>query len=287
MINYPAEWNKWAHNIDYSELLSYKKRPTKFLHSEQDNYLVKLQQQHGHGVEYVVEKSVSDDLSVASVGNVKFSDISWPSVSMEVYFEDPEIPSILIQRVRPEIIAKTTSDFGWKIRYIKEEFDQINVMTQDKNSHGMYVQFETDEFDAWLTGSGPKPVMEMDTLTILQANGLRDLVMLAYKVLLYASVPQLAPKKVTNRDLHHGGKSGVKGRAARPMFHVIDLPRQYREQKESVTRGGTRKFRGRHGHFHHYRAGRFVNKQGTFDYWPPVLGPDGTLPKIKYRVKSI
>ena len=44
--------------------------------------------------------------------------------------------------------------------------------------------------------------------------------------------------------------------------------------------------RNKHGHFHHYRDERFVNRKGTFDYWPPVLGPDGTLPKIKYRIRK-
>ena len=243
------------------------------------------------GVEYIVEKRVSDDLRNTELGNFRFNDLAWPCGSIEMYFEDPRLPSVLIQR-------RTHAEFLVEIKDLPviphlhnpdlKDAVFVRILVQDKDT-AMQLNLSTEMIDAWAVTGGSIPTMaggyaEFDAE---ESQGLHALVVLAYKVLVYASIPQLAPKPVTKNDLHYGGRPGVKGRPARPMLKVVDLPRQYRTAKETATRESKgHAFRGRHGHFHSFRAERFVNKKGSTDYWPPVLGPDGTLPKIKYRVRK-
>ena len=289
-----ALWKGWASNIDYENVTDPKRRegtkraliglPSAFAH-----YYLKLEQQRLYGVQYVVQKRVTDDLAHASVGNVKFSDIAWPSTSMEVYFEDPAIPTLLIQRMNERLFRELCRDWPITTEPAPKEYEVISVTVQLPGAE-LHICYSPSEIGKWLVEGNtyrlPRDKGYVD-MSEQEEQGLRDLTMLAYKVLVYASVPQLAPKVVGKKELRNGGKPGVHGRPACPIFHVVDLPRQYRESKEATTKQTTKKFRGRHGHFHHFRSECFVNKKGTFDYWPPVLGPDGTLPKIKYRVKKL
>ena len=290
-------WKGWGKNIDYSVVVDPDMRQwvLEVEYNEKSSFtfsVIHMEKQRLEGVNYVVEKRVSDDLLDASLGNINFSNIPWPSNSIEMYFEDPAIPTLLIQKFTKEEIHATAGKFNMPTQGIIESMPSGEIIWSYVHSGKGYLHLSQtpDVLNGWVCGvpvdSGTKGTCFKEAPSA-QENANRELLLLAYKVLLYAAVPQLAPSKVTSKSLRFGGKPGVKGRPDRPIYRVVDLPKVYREGKVAqVIKFAGKVFRGRHGHFHHYRSDVFVNKQGTFEYWPPVLGPDGTLPKIKYKVRK-
>ena len=287
-------WKGWAHNLDYcltdrkfSEAV--KRMPESVKKTSFILDMFSMFHQKKSGVTYVVEKQVSDELLNSSVGNVKFSDIMWPSTSIELYFEDLSIPSMLLQQVDDTVIKQMSGASGVKLDKASwgNGMASIWIFTQSNDRSLRSFQSEKNMNEWLMETNSEAESLQFDAQSTEESSALRELSMLAYKVLIYSAVTQLAPKRVHPLSLNHGGKPGVKGRPDRPIYRVVDLPKVYRESKQaSVKKASTKAFRGRHGHFHHYRSDFFVNKQGTFEYWPPVLGPDGTLPKIKYRVRK-
>ena len=306
-----AMWKGWSKNIAYDTIPADKtKRQEAFARhfsasrdwtrpwTDTDMVALYLAYHIDQGVNYVVQKRVSDDLGASSIGNVNMEDIAWPCNSLEVFFEDPALPTVVLQRLDPPTRKEIflLSGRPWKDGVLGQSknvrFSVIMACTEKGVTLLSLLSLAEEDCNEWLKGDlqlrseradcAPKDWdRETSDLAVRTATAL------ALKVLIYAGVPQLAPKQVGKNTLHHGGKPGVKGRPNRPIFHVVDLPRQYREKMDAATRGKSKAFRGKHGHFHHYRDDYFVNKKGTFEYWPPVLGPDGTLPKIKYRVRKL
>jgi hypothetical protein len=125
-------------------------------------------------------------------------------------------------------------------------------------------------------------------LEIEERKVLQFMALLAYKVLVFASIPQFRPKETSKKELHFGGKPGVCGRPRRPMFKVLYLPSQ-RKEKEDYRRaenGAHHEFKGRRGFFRFYQDERFVSLKGQRRFIPPVPGPDGAYPKRKFKVTS-
>ena len=290
-------WQGWNKNINYPRIdqLQMWQQAIRSGHgcdSDLFLYLMLTKQTLG-GCQYVVQKRVTDDLMNTHLGNIRFADLMWPCDSIEMYFEDPNLPTIILQRrtfrqFEQELEQHKLPAIA-QLKHAKPDDMFVRVLSE-RGVYALQVNLTSVMFDHWAMAGGPVPTMEggFESFDSQEVAGLHALSLLAYKVMVYAAIPQLAPQQVTKRALHYGGRPGVRGRPATPILHVVDLPRQYRADKEKSTREGVgHSFRGRHGHFHTFRSKVFVKKRGTTDYWPPVLGPDGTLPKVKYRIRKL
>ena len=255
--------------------------------------ILMLMRQMEAGIEYVVEKRVSDDLVLSDIRDLRFAELPWPCGSVEFYFEDPAIPTVMLQRRAPGDLKTELAKFpGGALRdVVAYPALMVRMMVQEQNAPmAVQLNLPAEEMDAFaLDGHEVGKLEENAEETALTGGenlGMKELALLAYKVMLYASIPELAPKPVGKGALHHGGKPDVKNRPRRPIYHVVDMPLQYRESPHRMEGTATKDFNGRRGHFHHYRSERFVNRKGERDYFPPIYGPDGTLPRIRCRVKK-
>ena len=278
----PDIWKGWTKNLAYPKLADLPRiRAGVSANHHRISSLslfevLMMMQQVEEGSQYVVEKRVTDDLMLSDIRDLHFSELPWPCRSLELYFEDPILPTLLIQRRALGTLERELAKFpqggisGLELRGTEEEMDTFAL--------------DGHEVKPLESTMGPDP-MET-TLSQEEHLGMKELALLAYKVMLYASIPELAPKQVGKGALHHGGKPDVKNRPRRPIYRVVDLPLQYRQSAERIEGTTTKEFNGRRGHFHHYRSARFVNRKGEHDYFPPIYGPDGTLPRIRARVKK-
>ena len=114
---------------------------------------------------------------------------------------------------------------------------------------------------------------------------------LIHKILVFASIPYLAPEERRGKPTKgEGGKPGVNNRPATPIFRVLYRPSVISDFKkeaaivseEDASKG--RVFKGRMGHLRRYKSDVFVKRKGTWDFLPPIPGPDGTIPT---RVKIV
>jgi hypothetical protein len=65
------------------------------------------------------------------------------------------------------------------------------------------------------------------------------------------------------------------------------LPEIKKERsKESEPSGRTHNFYGRRGVLRYYKDDRYVNMKGKYQYIPPILGPNGEIPKALFKVRK-
>jgi hypothetical protein len=304
VIEYPAAWKGWTKNLAYPPVAHLPSIRQGFANNWQrvssltlfEGLMLMLQIEAG--IQYVVEKRVTDDLMLSDIEDIHFSELPWPSRSMEFYFEDPAIPTMILQRRDTVHLKEELAKFPENIRALPVKGDgssMVRMLVQELNAPvAVQLNLESGEMDAFaLDGHSIKPLESTLAPDPYEARldadehlGLKELALLAYKVMIYAAVPGLKPNQVGRNALHMGGRPGVKNRPQRQIFRVVDVPLQYREDPSRKPKSeGGKEFNGRRGHFHHYRSERFVNRKGTFDYFPPVYGADGTLPKVRCRVK--
>ena len=305
-MTHPPIWKGWTKNLAYPKLAELPRiRASVGANHHRISSLalfevLMMMQQVEEGTQYVVEKRVTDDLQLSDIQDLHFSELPWPCRSLELYFEDPSLPTLLIQRRGLGSLQREMAKFpqgglaGVELRGTDEIM--VRMLVQELNAPiAVQLNLPEDEMDTFaLDGHEVKslestmwPDPISTALTQEEHLGMKELALLAYKVILYAAIPELAPKLVGRGALHHGGKPDVKNRPRRPIYRVVDLPLQYRESAERVAGTTTKEFNGRRGHFHHYRSARFVNRKGTFDYFPPVYGADGTLPKTRCHIKKL
>lgn len=258
---------------------------------------------HGSiGTQMWVSKEVTDDLMETRMSGVDFSTVNWPACSVEFVFEDPTIPNFVLRydaqdatmawlcgllKLPPQV-PKTETD--------PRKFLLILLCDRTPVAAGgpliATASHTVAEFSEFAGGGGEIEELEetggMQKLTGGEVAAMRDLALLAFKVLAFASIPQFAPVKhegpVSKRE---GGKPGFMGRPRTDRLVVKYLPAQIVElRKQAAARAarGGRNFRGRHGHIRYFRSDRFVNLKGTWTFVAPSYGPDGTLPKRKFKV---
>ena len=262
--------------------------------------------------QFSIEKALSDDLLNSDMQGTHFSEVPWPARSIEFYFDDPNLPTFLLQSYKPdEEMLKVLKDFSNKEerRILNEKLGKITDSTKEEETRIVWTTQIREKGYAYWLGLDVQPeiidgiAQSADYLDSLQGRDVfkghtfskpsRDfiatLLTLAYKVLVYISIERYRPQQISRKQMRDG-KPGVKNRPNRPTFRVVSLPQlrsQEDREREKKERQATHKFLGRRGHFHYYRDPRFVTRQGTFDYFAPVLGPDGTLPMRKFRIRKI
>lgn len=244
------------------------------------------------GSQMQVSKEVSNDLEHTDFGEAsQIENINWVSKVIEVYFEDPRLPSILIANLN----KKDLNDLFPKLE-VGEACHNILALMQEGSDElegkhlnlqlrpGMYNDFlETGDCPAMQGGFFSSPLSQSDNASICY------MLHLALKVLVFASIPKFKPNTINSKkEMKIGGKPGVKGRPARPSFKVIYLPKVLSEKPSSfLLNQKNHEFLGRRGFLRHYFHPRFTFKKGTWDFIAPVKNPKtGKYPISLYRVRK-
>lgn len=278
------EPGKWVKNLTWTEDPSDKFNTAKFQAYREllgTPGILSYMGQHLHfktGMQIQVTKQVSDDLLLSDFSpGSNFDDVPWPSDSVEMYFEDPKIPTYLVQRHETEKIEKLFAidilNPATKIVTIMEERDGAICTQNLKAEHwaeALKTGFIAKQMD------GPVALSTKENEVMVEATKL------ALKVFAYIAASKETPTIIHRKEMNFGGKPGVKSRPQRPTSRVryFSAPSNSSEQKH-----GTARFLGRRGHFRNYKSDVFVNKKGTWTYIAPVAGPDGEYPKAPtYKV---
>ena len=245
---------------------------------------------HAYGVigsQMVINRSVTDELHESDIGStVHFADIPWPAQSLEMFFEDPALPTLLVTYMNVsdmEGIGIKTSAVSK--RYSKDQrVIRICAFPSYPEGAGNVISYSPEDMDGFVHDRHTS-VLQLQggaCLTESDESDMREFAILVFKVLAYCAVPRCTPKAGTRKDLKFGGKAGVKNRPERPILRVVSLPPHIHAEAHAKGSGSKRTFMGRRGHFHFYRHARFTNKRGTFDYFPAVkVGQTRTLFKVR------
>jgi hypothetical protein len=249
-----------------------------------------MQMHHKEGVQMQVSKEVSDDLlesdfsAAAKVENVPF-----PAPSVEFYFEDPKLPTIIAARYSPEFARKTLP--GCPFEMTAPEY--MGGMIQEGGEMGSYmtVMLRPEMYDDFLKFGVVEQMAEKGPLSTDLSRGdnavISVMLQLALKVMAFASVPAFRPLPIGRKGMHHGGKSGVKGRPERPAVRVWYAPK-VRSEHASGGRGKPKaaSFHGRRGHIRWFSSEVFRLKRGTWTFIAPVPDPEtGKIPKRGVIIK--
>ena len=256
------------------------------------NNALRLFRHAEQGAQLWVSRQVSDDLLASHADPPDFADIVWPSDSLEVYFEDEDLCTILLTDETNNQLFKWCCEVGQTQFVTLNEFTPlVHVLTEDIPKTGSafsFAAFKTEDVKRFCAGDLKLPG---EGLAEEEDAALRFMVGLSLKVLLLAGVEGFRPERTLEQpSKREGGKAGFKGRPKRPRFVVKYLPRHLEErrrqaaeaQRDAAKRGKV--FRGRNGHLRTYRADRYVHMKGKSQFIFPVPGPDGRLPKRQFRV---
>lgn len=260
--------------------------------------------QRKYGVQAVVSKQVSDDLQFTDLDrSLDLENIPWLAESVEFYFEDPNLPTILVCYQALEAWEKewNTTIAAHPDQPKHEKMLRIYCESASKNhthengkpmreasvvylSADLIDKFFKDEDDLD-AGDRSEYALEPDPKRTAM---LREVCLLAVKVMYFCS--QIAPQDATKNQLKHGGKAGVRGRPNRPIKRVVYLPRVAEEQqREAIELGGKHEFNGRRGTLRHLVSERYTKMKGKTIYVPPIRDPKtGEYPtkQRKYKIRQ-
>lgn len=248
---------------------------------------------HKAGIQLQVSKEVSTELTATDFkGACSVADVPWLAPSIEVYFEDPDLPTILLGRFTVQQ-CRDLSGFAMTFRDSPKNEELMAFLLECAEGpeqtfvHALETlpncehYLQSGELPAPTFGYGPKSC----ELTVNENNDLRTMVNLALKVLVFASTPVHLKTPLTRKQMHYGGKPDIRNRPARPSFRITYLPHVIRNSESSGHRGQTRDFHGHIGYIRWYRHERFVHRRGTWDYVRPAVDPaTGEFPKRQFKV---
>ena len=236
-----------------------------------------------HGVQMRVSKEVSDDMVLTDLGDLQFGDIIWPADSVEVFFEDPTLPTILVSKASNGEIESCIKGFEI-IGGVKEEERVISRL----DKQGGYVLLNNMKESLWnelfIRGESWH-IRGGLRLQPSEEKVMAFMLRLAFKVFAYAGLPQYVPEKINSPITRHmGGKSGYKGRPARPIVRVVYLPACHTARaadREKSNQDGTVSYvvspHDRRGYFRIYRHDRFKYMKGKQQFIAPVRIHGGAL----------
>jgi hypothetical protein len=228
-----------------------------------------------HGAQMRVQKEVTDDLLLTDLGKVEFDEIPWPYNSIELWFEDPTLPTVLVSRAATEVLNKMVegvrfSDVPGGVRVV--------VRMQSKEGlvlvHNVHVGMWEDLMKHGTLPLVPGPTSRLDPL---EDAAMRYMLILALKVFAYASLPKYKPEKVGEVTRKMGGKPGLYNRPKRPAVRIVYLPEVHSARapaEQERLAAGKRIMRERRGHFRHFRSDYFIHKKGTRTFIPPFRRTD-------------
>lgn len=243
------------------------------------------------GVQMRVTKEVSDDMLLTDMGNVGFHEVPWVAPSVEVFWEDPTLPTILLARANRLELESTVR--GRLNHLIPLPVERVMVRMDCQSPDGQKVLTEVLKEDTWeaafIRGEQTEALQGSLPINPQEARALRFMMGLAFKVFAYASLPRYAPEKVVapiTRAM--GGKPGYMGRPMRPALRIIYLPSVHTVVKhEEGSNGGPyigRSFNGRRGHFRTYRHERYQTMRGVRQFIAPIRVSGA--PEVTYMVRQ-
>jgi len=243
------------------------------------------------GVQMQVSKNVTDDLLASDFSEVASLDnVPWPSPVVEMYFEDPFLPTILTMKATPDQVTALFPDLG--LEFLAPEY--VTALMQEgsdiETGKLLSLQLRPEMYDSFLA-SGEVQSMEMGLLSSALSEEdnctMSFMLHLSLKVMAFASIPIYKPRPLSRKQMHFGGKPHVKGRPQRPSFHVAYMPKVIYPQRPHEHIERHRAFKGKRGHLHWYHSEKFINRQGSWDFYAPVADPiTGKFPErnlIKVR----
>lgn len=249
-----------------------------------------------------VSKEVSDDLAMSTFDTEEFDvrSLEWPSNYLEVFFEDPKLATFIAARWE-------VAGFREEISCLLEETIQLDGVPPEGDC--WHFQAETPATDISSLANTPEKCAAFAMLGDLmedqnraaeaailagplprgEAEELRSMVLMFIKLLLFISSDVQTVSKTTEKPTRkQGGKPGVRNRPSNGRFVVEYLPLHRAEKKRQAKEEEKKqhhKFRGRRGHFRHFRAERFRAMRGKRKFIFPIPGPDGTVPRKKFVVR--
>jgi hypothetical protein len=243
-----------------------------------------------HGVQIQVQKDVSDDLMETDFAlGSKLEDVPWPAQVVEVYFEDPKLPTLLVMKAAPGDVEKMLPGSIVEIRQKEYLTALMQEGNGDLNHSFLSLQLHPDLYDNFITNGEAQTMDGMAAMnTALQdadSATLSVMLQLVMKVFVFASIPNYRPNEITRKQMHFGGKPDVKGRPHRKSLRILYAPNIISDRKINGPSGIVRSFKGRRGHLHYYRDERFVNRRGTWDYFPRIYG-SGDMEKTVIKVRK-
>lgn len=247
------------------------------------------QMYHRVGIQYQVQKEVSDEMMETDFSEgSRLEDIPWPAPAIEMYFEDPKLPTILLMKTSPQYIESTIPGITVALKepeyltaLMQEGTDPVHHAALSLQLHpGMYKQFldtaETEKMDDM--GAFNSSLNERDHASISY------MLNLAIKVLVFASLPRFKPAPIGRKQMHFGGKPDVRGRPQRPAFRTFYAPNvRYLSNgtdKKPGESGIKREFRGRRGYWVYYKHERYTLRRGTWDYIPRTEVSSEKIPTV-------
>jgi len=257
------------------------------------------------GAQMWVSKDVSADLQASDlragdIGEQDFSKIPWPHDRLEMVFEDAALPSFLFQRGSRDLLGADYAKWAnmhpiqSRGRYDDKEGGQtllIDVVAQTPDKLVAAVCLDWDDMNLFAAGKDYADELRSDgviDLTDDETQELRELAVLAFKVLMFAASDGCKPRETMDPPTkRQGGKPGFKNRPRTKRLIVEYLPRQVTEKRKVIAEaktGKTHQFLGRRGHWRLYQAARYTTMLGVSKFIYPVPGPDGTVPRRNFKV---
>lgn len=253
-----------------------------------------------YGSQLWVSKEVSDDLQAASITDYDFAGLEWPRHTLEIVFEDPQLPSLLTQRLSQDSMQDRMAEL-----LQGTSGKNITVSIGDTPRDQMFTTILAECPDSSVA-SVTYPDAYMDELAVAdelpneehvgnaidydmvegEKREIQKMVILFYKLMLFTSSEGCAPTSTTALPTKkQGGKPGFKHRPKTDRFIVEYLPRHHTERKKQASEAGEGKheFRGRRGHWRTYKAARYKKMQGKRQFIFPIPGPDGTVPRHNFK----
>lgn len=183
------------------------------------------------GVQMQVAKDVSTDLVATDFGDAaNIENIPWPAPVVELYFEDPLLPTILLMKSTPDQLRNWFPQLEIGI----EEPHYITALMQEGNdpetSTQLSLQLNPSMYESFLMrGEAVEMAVGLFSARLSDQDNFAMAYMLnlALKVFVFASIPEYRAKPITTKDMTRkfGGKPNVQGRPARPTVRLEYLPK--------------------------------------------------------------
>ncbi len=244
------------------------------------------------GVQMQVAKEVSDDLlNTDFTGTIEPSEVPFPAESIEVYFEDPELPSCVLSHINIARVRKLLPN----TKIVGDPEECYAILTQCKRgnetptpsahkpvgSFFIFIAPDKQHWNEFVTSAIMHIQQDSEAFSQEENDSLRELTVLALKVLIFATTPVCKTTPIGRKQMHHGGKPEVNGRPKTPSNTIQYMPKVVRVAAPNSS-GERHEFRGRCGVIRWYRHERFVNRRGSWDYIAPIKDPvTGQYPKQK------
>jgi hypothetical protein len=223
------------------------------------------------GVQVRIDKSLTVEfIHVDFPKNLTIEDVPYPARFMEVFFEDPNLPTLLLGR-----LDSNTPKGGLDLPSYGIVLPEVTLVAaleeEDTNGAPMLcvINLNVKDWEAVMSGEVLEDMDMGIPLEEGESKALLSLVSLAVQSFMYASIEGYGPVEVSRKQMRGGGKPGVKLRPARKSLRIA---RQHVLEGESIPTGRSVRPHIRKGHFRFFKSERYTEKvRGTFAYIAPVF----------------